>query len=464
MTILPAWFFPAPVRRSRFLAASRQWSPLNIEVALDKISPFAFDARHTREVLHFDYQTQIENNPRGRHGSGRAGVYRGYYLKGIGRTPAAGNWNDPVDRYSASGHLSAGSALRERLITVLLEARGLGDAIVPCQSILLGRLRPDERKSAALGHSSSQAAMTPADAGLMALSLKTADFARISNFAWALDHFCVNPAELGGLFLDLERYLNPPLRRDGLCGSPTSIARAMDRAFRRGFSNFLRFNQRGLFWIYTHNNFTLDGRYVDLETPLLFGAPFVGTFQQRLSKPSSYIFLGYESLAFVFYWRLFLRWFLAKLEYMDSPAVLEHPGIRSFVREVAGEVRRVFTAKHLLYADDRLQQAVYANLAAGFDLSRQGRAQLKEFTRLAFSVMVDCADLPLPDFGWEKIGFEPARVSAAPFEIKCPAFVKPVFSADGQAFAAALTRTGAECDPRRLFATLASEEASLRNS
>lgn len=464
MTDLPAWLFPVPVRRSRFLTADPAWSPFNVEVALDRISPFTFDRRRVQPVLFFDYQTHLENNMRGRHGAGRGGVFRGHYLKGVGRTQAAGNWNDPADRYNASGHLSVGSALRERLITVLLEARGLGDAIVPCRSILLGRLRPKERLAAARGHSSSQASMTPADARLMALSVKTADFARISNFVWALDHFCVEPAQLGGLFLDLERYLNPPAEREGLEGSPASIARAMDRAFRRGFANFLRFNSRGLFWVSTHNNFTLDGRFVDLESPLYFGAPFVGTFQQKLSKPSSYVFLGYECLAYVSYWRRFLRWLPSRLQFLATPTVLETPAIRSFVREVALQVRRVFSPRHLIYADGRLQQAAAANLAAGLDLSRQGRARLAELTRFAFSTGVDCADRPLPDFGWQKIGFEPARISIAPFEIRSPAFLKPTFAADGQAFAEMLARLAALCDSRELLAALASEEAALRNS
>ena len=47
---------------------------------------------------------------------------------------------------------------------------------------------------------------------------------------------------------------------------------AMDGAFRRGLENFQRYNRLGLFWIYTDNNFTLDGRFLDLETPLFFSA------------------------------------------------------------------------------------------------------------------------------------------------------------------------------------------------
>ena len=72
MTSAPAWLFPAPVRRSRFVAESPRWRPFNIEVALDRIAPFALAKKSVRPVLHFDYQTHVEDNPPGRLGSGRA--------------------------------------------------------------------------------------------------------------------------------------------------------------------------------------------------------------------------------------------------------------------------------------------------------------------------------------------------------------------------------------------------------
>src|SRR5207253_8630395 len=132
-------------------------------------------------------------------------------------------------------------------------------------------------------------------------------------------HFSMHPDRMGSLFLDFERYLNPPDRRENLAGEPASIARAMDGAFRRGLANFQRYERAGLFWIYTHNNFTLDGRFVDLETPMFFGAPFVGIFQQEYSVPLPYRFLGLEGFAFAWYWRVFLRWLDGKMRFLTSP-------------------------------------------------------------------------------------------------------------------------------------------------
>src|SRR5688572_23415262 len=120
MVSAPAWLFPVPVRRSRFIDSGPQWSSFNVEVALDRISPWDFSRRKIDRVLYFDYQTQLDNNMPGRHGSGRGGVFHGYYVKGVGRTQAAGNWNNLGDRYHGSGHLSVASALRERLISVAL--------------------------------------------------------------------------------------------------------------------------------------------------------------------------------------------------------------------------------------------------------------------------------------------------------------------------------------------------------
>ncbi len=460
MTV-PPWLFPAPVRRSRFVADSPPWRPYNIEVAPDRVAPFALARRSVQPVLFFDYQTQIENNTPGRLGSGRAGVFRGYYVKGVGRTPAAGNWNDQGDRYHGSGHLSVASALRERLITAALQARGLGDAIVPCESVLAARLRPDEQRAAALGHSSSQPSLTPADAHLMALSLKPADFARVSNLVWALDHFSMQPQHMGSLFLDFERYLNPPGRREDLGGEPAAIARSMDRAFRRGLANFERFERVGLFWIYTQNNFTLDGRYVDLETPMFLGAPFIGFFQQEQPAPPR--LLGFEGFGFVWYWRLFLRWLEGKLRYLSSPGVLDMPALRSFLREVARQVRLVFSSSHLLYADARLQRQAASNLSNGLDLGRTARARVSELSRCAFAQIVNGADVEPPDFGWREIPFRPAPISATPARITAPAFLKPALSADGETFAGALDLLGAERDPQSLLKALTSQVRAFTN-
>ena len=266
----PSWLFPVPVRPSRFLASDPAFAACNIEVAQDRITSFSFAAAKAKEALFYDLQTQLVGNIAGRHGSGRSGVYRGHYIKGVGRTPAAANWSDGEDIYHGSGHLSAGSASRERLITAFLEARGLGAAIVPCQAVLLGPLSPAEARAVQRGESSSRALFARSDAHMIALTVKPADFARISNFVFALDHFDGTPQHLGELFLDLERYLHPPGARENLEGAPDGIAQTLDMAFRRGLANFRAYARAGLFWFYLNSNFSLDGRFPrSRDTPLL---------------------------------------------------------------------------------------------------------------------------------------------------------------------------------------------------
>ena len=52
----PAWMFPAPARKSRFIAAKPEWAGLNIEVALGKIHPYEFAPRGESNVLRFDIE------------------------------------------------------------------------------------------------------------------------------------------------------------------------------------------------------------------------------------------------------------------------------------------------------------------------------------------------------------------------------------------------------------------------
>lgn len=208
------WLFPVPVRRSRFVTIDPKFSRFNIEAAPDLIDRFSFSAAPNREVLLYDLQTQLHGNYASRHGSGRSGIYLGHYLKGIGRTPAAANWNDKRDIYHASGHLSVASAIRERLITVFLQARGLANTIVPCKSVLVSRLSATEARAVRRNQSSSRPEFARCDGAMIALTVKPANFARMSNFVFALDHSPTEPREIGELFLDLERYLHPVGNRD----------------------------------------------------------------------------------------------------------------------------------------------------------------------------------------------------------------------------------------------------------
>ena len=129
---------PVPVRRSDFVALRRRHDPLNVEVDLGAIEAFSTTARRLppEDLLYCDLQAGPDAH-RLRLGSGRSGFYRGWYLKGIGRTPLAGNWNLPAERLHNSGALLASAAIRERVASLYLEAAGAGGSIVPCEGLLI---------------------------------------------------------------------------------------------------------------------------------------------------------------------------------------------------------------------------------------------------------------------------------------------------------------------------------------
>ncbi len=450
MTVLP-WMFPVPLRPSRFEACSARWRPCNIEVALDLIGAFAFTKQKSGPVLWCDYQTQLDDNARGRLGSGRGGVYRNKYIKGVGRTLTAANWNDAADVYHASGHMSVGSALREYLITRILKQQGLIGSIVPCETILAAPLKPEEIRAASEGHTSSRPSLTPADAAMMALSVKPADFVRTSNFVWALNQMSAKVRDIGLLFIEFERGLHSPEDRGNLQGEPESIAAAMDSAFHRGLSNFRRFAGIGLFWMYPQNNFTLDGRFLDLETPLFFGAPFAGAFTQTVKGGRPRRVLGFEEFAFVLHWRLFVRWLDMRLQFLTSPGVLTDEIAREFLKAVRLAVSSQFHRKHPLYSDRNLIAGAVEHLAEPLDLARSGRSRLLELAQYEFAVTVHGSTEPVPDAGWKKVNLPLTPPTCTPFRVEATDFFSPKLTKSAEVYGEWLTKLGTSADPGELL-------------
>ena len=449
---LPAWLFPVPVRQSRFHAVAPAFADCNIEVAQDRIGPFCFATTDARQILYYDLQTQLNANYRGRHGSGRSGIYCGRYLKGVGRTPAAANWNDGDDIYHASGHLSVGSALRELLITRALAARGLAeqDCAVPEHSAW--PLRDREKRAIRRGQTSSSERFAPADGHMIALTVKPSDFARLSNFVFALDHFEGTAAQIGELFLDLEQYLHPPGARGGLEGAPRAIAWALDAAFRRGLENFREYARAGLFWLYLNSNFSLDGRFFDLETPVFFGAPFVGVAVAESDKRKE--LLGFEEFDFVQHWRLFLSWFKARLRFLSAREISGISEARWFLRKLSREITARFPRGHVLFDDGKLIAQATANLANALGLNRPDRSRVLDLARYAFEWRVYSTRRPLPDLGWRALDFAPAPATPFPRRYETAGFLRPAPAADAVAFAVDLERLGGICDPARLLREL----------
>ncbi|MBE7497723.1 MAG: hypothetical protein HS117_22495 [Verrucomicrobiaceae bacterium] len=448
----PPWLFPAPVRAGRFSIATPGTERFNIEVAPDRVSAFRFSGKCDPEVLHYDMQTQLLGNARGRLGSGRAGVYQGHYVKGAGRTPAAANWNDDADVYHGSGHLAIGSAIRERAITACLQARGLGALIVPCTAVLLGKLSPAEQRAVKQAQTSSRPSFTTADARCMALSVKPANFARMSNFAFALDRFEVEPRSIAELFLDLEYYLTPPEQRgDDAEGSPQSIVNALERAFERGLASFRAFSSAGLFWLYLESNFSLDGRFLDLETPVYFGQPFVGISVSTVRGGIEREVLGFEEFGFAGHWRGFIAWLTARLRLLclrESGCGRE---VRSYLGGLLRAIERRFSARHLLYDDRALMQQATAHLAGGLGLEAADRKRLRALARHVFDVRVYNHVAACPELGWKEVTTPPADATPRKRNFLHAPFSPGAASDGGLDYARMIARLSQEKDPHKLL-------------
>src|SRR5688572_30537518 len=175
---------PVPVREVPMVSLHREHAELAVRTDLEAVGGHGRTDREPVQLLFADFQLAAWSNSVRRLGAGRAGFYRGHYLKGIGRTPLAANWNDPEHFYHASGHLFPTAAVREYLTTVYMEARGLSRRLVPCTGLLLSKLEPtlEQQLATALGEGLRH--LAPIDRALQAVSVKPAGFARASNFLW----------------------------------------------------------------------------------------------------------------------------------------------------------------------------------------------------------------------------------------------------------------------------------------
>ena len=104
----------------------------------------------------------------------------------------------------------------------------------------------------------------------------------------------------------------------------------MEAAIDAGFDNFLQFTNIGLFWLYMQNNVTLDGRFLDLETPFYLERPFIGKLTFCVPNGPIEQLLGFECFHWIRLWRCFLQWLGNQLELYLQPGHFDHPAGPAF--------------------------------------------------------------------------------------------------------------------------------------
>jgi hypothetical protein len=388
MTWLRAqWHVPVPIKPAWFTALHSGHQAFNIQTDLSQIDTFGTTPEMPEDALWADLQLNPDFNTVGRLGSGRAGVYRERYLKGMGRTTLAANWMDPRDRYHNSGHQLTSAAVREYLVSVLLDALGITDCIVPCEGVLVGSL--DDRLRAFLAETFTDddvnaRCFLPCDSACQAVSIKGAEFARASNILWLLSRVGLDNGaiQLPHVFTALADHL--PERPDAATTAPALVAR-LGAAFDRGLQHFKAYLEHGIYWGSYHNNITLDGRFLDLEVATFLGGPTLALLatkakdgrRKSLAVSDLRQCAGLEIVHYIHHTRAFIRLLGRTIGVILDEHQTLTAGAREYAVQFVEALAALFSPQHLLESDDELAQLIVAWTTESCDLDAGTQAIVK---------------------------------------------------------------------------------------
>lgn len=389
------WTVPVPVRTSHFVPLCKNHSQYNIEVDLSRIRPFqaVIDPMGRADVLFVDLQDSPVASQRGRLGSGRAGFYRTKYLKGVGRTLLAGNWNDSADLDHSTGHLLASGGIREYLVTVYLQAKGLTHIVNGVEGVLIRpksrHLRHQFRARIQSLSATDRYALSACsgDQMLQALTVKDAPFARFSNLIWLLNHVDFGPFSMltfDDYFRLFANSLGSAVHDPEILLEPESLLDILDYTIEKTIDNFRQAWTVGVFWGSIHNNFCMDGRFLDLEWPVILGAPLPGivaaTNLGHCDVPSRSAGTGlFEVVRYIRHVRA------AYLHIMGRLDTIVSGNAKRLAREYCAELLQLMRyrrrAGHQLFSVNSLNQRLWQWVSTNCDVALRKRTPLRKSIR-----------------------------------------------------------------------------------
>jgi hypothetical protein len=242
--IIHPWFIPQKI--------SDQQSS-NMSLVGNSFTPLKVDQKGLK-IGYSDLQSSYTLSKR--LGSGRSLFYEDAYYKGTGRTGLCGNWEEKSLHHS-SGHLFVTAALKEVLGTATIKHLGLSEFIIPCTGLALWQA--DEELKNDLYSFYSKSSLAACDLNLSAQTIKKPSFVRSSNLIWYLN----NLPNLGTNSIDLfSQLLIEFTGKDDFFQALKKIK----NHFLVAMNRLVQMNLKGVYWRSIYNNFTLDGKILDLET------------------------------------------------------------------------------------------------------------------------------------------------------------------------------------------------------
>ena len=384
------WSVAIPLKESYFKPLLQKDACFNVATDLSKIGSFWGVKNKASLLCYSDLQANADTNYCRRLGSGRSGFYKGHYLKGIGRTTLVGNWNESTDLYHNSGLLFASGAIREYLISVLLRSTGHSHLINPCTGILLGNLPSASKEHANFALRSSL--ISPIDHQFQSISVKKEGFARFSNFAWWLNQFPQSAhfghhSGIAHFFALFSNFLvDSNSNKIDYKTDAELIVERLSRTIENSVENFLTTWSLGVRFGSYQNNFTLDGRFLDLETPSVMPRPLialmamksrVGNKQKIIVTPKENLF-GFEVFYYIKQTRIFLSFLKLKLNFIKDIGNVDSHEEKQFINEFLIELERKINSKHLLYSTEKLEEKVLPFLVTTLKVGKKEESELKE--------------------------------------------------------------------------------------
>lgn len=426
------WMVASPVRSSSFRSLYPEHEKFNLEVDPRALPAFCRSTGASGIVcVYSDAQTKPASNGTGRLGSGRAGFYKGYHLKGIGRTPLAANWNRSGDLAHSTGHLSVAGACREFVVSEYARLKGAEGVLYPCEGVLVRRLDPHMRSVWRELIADPSRIGTPAMRELQAMSVKPGGFARISNFIWLFNQQW-SPKWMS--FMDVLRlmwqFLSP---QEGdelpIFVSPEALCARLHETLERSLSRFKLAFELGITWSSMPNNTTFDGRIVDLETAEIFGRPFLGLSTGKFRGKVSSAFLGLDILDYLAEFRQFLEFLDYRLGYLVRSSYILRREEKVLAASLASALKRRFRSSEIPFSRSAIERELMRWLGQRLQVSPQSRAQLRELVRVmtARSFQLNPENVALPAELAIRWDFPLRKNKRASFSTKRIGLIKPAF-------------------------------------
>jgi hypothetical protein len=238
-------------------------------------------------------------------------------------------------------------------------------------------------------------------------------------------------------------------------GDPEVLAAALVEGWRRGNAAFDTWFRVGLYWQAFHDNFALDGRFLDLETPVYAGAPLLARVEV-VEPTRSRAWMGSEVFHHARQWRVFVRWLAARCRFLARFVAVE-PNTRSYLRAFADVVTTAF-AETPLFDDGAMIRSVADRVASVLELGSEDRALSDAIVAAEASRLLYARPRRLPALRMVPLPWQPAQSNPTVRQrLAAPDFVAARFrpSPDAAIYAEEIARLGDCADLDALLCGLA---------